>query len=215
MSITKETFINYLDTFVPNEQRSMFGGTGIFVQGAMYALLSNEKLYIRGGEMLDQQLLELGCHKFKHVKRSTVAVVNYYDISPLYSSRLSLCNELIESSIAIALQEKTVRGASRNKRLRDLPNLRLTLERMMKKSGIDDVEAFHQMGAVDAYLQVKQAQGKNIDQKLLWMFAGAIEGCHWTLLNESHKNVLLQQLEQKQQHYKPPRGVEQQPCDLI
>ncbi|WP_311568334.1 TfoX/Sxy family protein [Photobacterium arenosum] len=106
MSITKETFINYLDTFVPNEQRSMFGGTGIFVQGAMYALLSNEKLYIRGGEMLDQQLLELGCHKFKHVKRSTVAVVNYYDISPLYASRLSLCNELIQSSIAIALQEK-------------------------------------------------------------------------------------------------------------
>ncbi|QUJ69044.1 TfoX/Sxy family DNA transformation protein [Photobacterium sp. GJ3] len=197
MSLIKETFIDYLDTFVPNEQRSMFGGTGIFVQGAMYALLSNGKFYIRGGEKLDHQLLELGCRKFKHVKRSTVAIVNYYDITSVYASQPALCADLVQSSIAIALKEKVMKGAARNRRLRDLPNLRLTLERMMKKAGIADVDSFYQMGAVESYLMVKQSQGKNVDQKLLWMFAGAVEGCHWTLLDPSLKEELLLQLEQR------------------
>ncbi|UTM56393.1 TfoX/Sxy family DNA transformation protein [Photobacterium sp. CCB-ST2H9] len=215
MSLTKETFIDYLDTFVPNEQRSMFGGTGIFVQGAMYALLSDEKLYIRGGEKLDHQLLELGCHKFKHVKRSTVAIVNYYDISDIYDSQPALCTELVQSSIAIALKEKVMKGTARNRRLRDLPNLRLTLERMMKKAGIEDVDAFYDMGAVDAYLLVKQSQGKSVDQKLLWMFAGAVEGCHWTLLNPSLKDELLLQLEQRKQFYPYQTESEKHAADVF
>ena len=46
----KSVFVDYLAKFGETEKRSMFGGTGFFVSGAMFALVKDDKLYLRGGE---------------------------------------------------------------------------------------------------------------------------------------------------------------------
>ncbi|UTV29293.1 TfoX/Sxy family DNA transformation protein [Photobacterium atrarenae] len=173
----------------------MFGGTGIFIHGAMYAILTDELIYLRGGETLDERLASLGCKKFRHIKRSTTAIVNYYDITHIYHQDRALCDAIIRESIRLSTEEKALKSSSQGKRLRDLPNMRLTLERMVKKAGIPDVSSFISLGAAEVYRKVRCSHGKEIDLKLLWMFAGAIEGCHWTLLEEERKQHLLQSIE--------------------
>jgi len=76
-----------------------------------------------------------------------------------------------------------------------LPNMRLTLERMVKKAGVPDVSSFISLGAAEVYRKVRSSHGKDLDLKLLWMFAGAIDGCHWTLLKDDHKERLLRDIE--------------------
>ncbi|MFA0071460.1 TfoX/Sxy family protein, partial [Vibrio breoganii] len=77
------------------------------------------------------------------------------------------------------------------RRLRDLPNMQLTLERMVKKAGVDDVSMFMQLGAPEVFNKVREAYGNDVDLKLLWKFAGAIDGIHWKLLQEPRKQQLL------------------------
>ena len=73
--------------------------------------------------------------------------------------------------------------------------MRLTLERMLKKSGIEDVTTFYELGAVEVFQKVRETHGRNLDIRLLWMFAGAIKGCHWSLLNHQQKEKLQQMVE--------------------
>lgn len=191
----KEELFNYLHEFGGFEKRSMFGGTGVFINGAMYAIITDRALYLRGGEQLDSKLMAQGCERFRHVKRSTTAVVNYYNVTDVYLQDKIRCSELIRHSIDVAVSEKVYKLSDQSKRLRDLPNMRLTLERMVKKAGIPDVSSFVALGAVEVFRKVRQSQGKDLDLKLLWMFAGAIDGCHWTLLKDDHKKQLLRSIE--------------------
>ena len=191
----KEDIFNYLREFGGFEKRSMFGGTGIFIDSAMYAIINDEALFLRGGGDLDQQLILLGCEKFRHIKRSTTAVVNYYDVTHVYNQDVALCSNLVKGSIAISTSDKNFKKSDKSKRIRDLPNMRLTLERMVKKAGVPDVSSFVSLGAVEVFRKVRQSQGKDLDVKLLWMFAGAIDGCHWTLLKDEQKQRLLRDVE--------------------
>lgn len=98
----KDEFLNYLNDFGPFEKRSMFGGTGVFVDGAMYAIINNGRIFLRGGETLDDELIGLNCGIFKHVKRSTTAIVNYYDITTIYLDNETKCRDLVNKSIQYA-----------------------------------------------------------------------------------------------------------------
>ncbi|WP_194435148.1 TfoX/Sxy family DNA transformation protein [Vibrio fluminensis] len=189
--MTEQSFIQYVSKYGDFQKRSMFGGTGLFKDDAMFALLSNEKVFIRGGDNLDDELCALGCEKYKHVKKQTTATVNYYDISDIYNSRDDKLDELVKQSIDYSVSQRKFKRSSANRRLRDLPNMQLTLERMVKKSGIDDVDEFVELGAAQVFSRVKQTYGSDVDVKLLWKFAGAIEGIHWKLIQEPRKRQLL------------------------
>ncbi|RTZ16568.1 TfoX/Sxy family DNA transformation protein [Vibrio aquaticus] len=191
MDMTEQIFIQYVTKFGDFQKRSMFGGTGLFKDEAMFALLSADRIFIRGGDRLDEQLIELNCEKYRHVKKQTTATVNYYDITELFTEKHDRLEELVEQSIQFSVSQRQYKRSSANRRLRDLPNMQLTLERMVKKAGIEDVDSFLEMGAPAVFSRVREAYGSDVDVKLLWKFAGAIEGIHWKLIQEPRKRQLL------------------------
>ncbi len=69
MTSIKDDYLNYLYKFGRQEKRSMFGGTGIFINSAMFAIVTPTSMYIRGGDSLDEELANSGCEKFRHVKK--------------------------------------------------------------------------------------------------------------------------------------------------
>ncbi|AEX21693.1 MULTISPECIES: TfoX/Sxy family DNA transformation protein [Vibrio] len=192
MDMTDQAFFKYVRNFSQYQKRSMFGGIGLFCDDAMFALVSNDCCYLRGGNELDEELMQLNCEKYKHVKRQTTATVNYYDVTELFESGFSGLDELLKKSIEYSVKERKYQKSSASRRLRDLPNMQLTLERMVKKAGVDDVEAFLELGPVEVFNKVRQAYGNDVDVKLLWKFAGAIDGVHWKLIQEPRKKQLLE-----------------------
>lgn len=185
-------FFNYAIKFGTYQKRSMFGGIGLFQQDAMYALLVDQRIFIRGGEELDKTLTDLGCEKYRHVKKQTTATVNYYDITRLFEQNHSQLDSIVASSVLYSVEQRCYQKSSASRRLRDLPNMQLTLERMVKKAGIEDVETFMRLGASEVFNKVRRIYGSDLDVKLLWKFAGAIEGIHWKLLQEPRKRQLLE-----------------------
>ena len=185
---------SFLDLFNSYEKRSMFGGIGIFYKGTMFAIVMNEQLFLRGGSKLDEAFLNENCERFTHIKKNRTAIINYYNVTSIYNVNKDQCYSFIEQSKNEAQNAKERKEHQIN-RLRDLPNMRLTLERMLKKSGIEDVTTFYELGAVEVFQKVRETHGRNLDIRLLWMFAGAIKGCHWSLLNHQQKEKLQQMVE--------------------
>ncbi|MGL4225932.1 MAG: TfoX/Sxy family DNA transformation protein [Vibrio sp.] len=190
--MNEQQFLNYITKFGAYQRRSMFGGIGLFQHDAMYVLVSEEHIFIRGCEELDPELIDLGCEKYRHVKKQTTATVNYYDITDLYEQNYPELDSIIERSIQFSVDQREFQRSVASRRLRDLPNMQLTLERMVKKAGIDDVETFIKLGAPAVFNKVRQTYGSDVDVKLLWKFAGAIESIHWKLLQEPRKRQLLE-----------------------
>ncbi|WP_264877188.1 TfoX/Sxy family DNA transformation protein [Vibrio agarivorans] len=188
--MTEQLFLNYVSKFGKFQKRSMFGGVGMFKQEAMFCQFISGKFYLRGGGELDDRLTALHCEKYRHVKKQTTATVNYYDVTELYSYGSPKLNTLMRLSIALAVEQRTKKKSNLNRRLRDLPNMQLTLERMVKKSGIEDVQTFMELGADQVFEKVKSTYGNDVDDKLRWKFAGAIQGIHWKLLKEPNKRGL-------------------------
>ena len=135
--------------------------------------------------------MQLGCTKYRHVKKQTTATVNYYDVTRLFLSRNLVLDDIVRQSMQFSVSQRHHKKSSASRRLRDLPNMQLTLERMVKKSGIDDVDTFVELGAPKVFSKVKATYGNDVDVKLLWKFAGAIDGVHWKLIQESRKRQLL------------------------
>ena len=190
MDMARQRFCDYAVKFGAHQKRSMFGGIGLFKEEAMYALLIDEAVFIRGGDKLDNELKALGCKKYRHVKRQTTATVNYYDITELFESRHPALDSIIQTSIDCSISERKTQRSVESRRLRDLPNMQLTLERMVKKAGIQDVPTFLELGAERVFKKVQEAYGKDVDVRLLWRFAGAVDGVHWKLLQEPRKQAL-------------------------
>ncbi|RSD32125.1 TfoX/Sxy family DNA transformation protein [Vibrio pectenicida] len=191
MDMTEKKFISYVNKFGSFQKRSMFGGLGLFKHDAMFALISSGQVFIRGGEELDRQLTQLGCTKYRHIKKHTTATVNYYDVTRLFVSRNAMLDDIVQQSIQFSVSQRDHKKSSASRRLRDLPNMQLTLERMVKKSGIGDVDTFVELGAPKVFSKVKATYGNDVDVKLLWKFAGAIDGVHWKLIQEPRKRQLL------------------------
>ncbi|GMQ46313.1 TfoX/Sxy family DNA transformation protein [Vibrio sp. 10N] len=188
----EQSFYDYTTQFGESQKRSMFGGTGLFKDGAMYALISNDKVFIRGGKGLDAKLHDLQCEKFRHVKKQSTATVNYYDVTNLFEQKAPVLDDLVRNSIENSVDQHCSKHSVENRRLRDLPNMQLTLERMVKKSGIQDVKTFLELGAPRVFNRVKRTYGNDVDVKLLWKFAGAVDGVHWKLIQDPMKQRLLE-----------------------
>ncbi|MGL6258881.1 TfoX/Sxy family DNA transformation protein [Vibrio sp. WXL103] len=180
--MTEQQFLDYTDKLGQFHKRAMFGATGLFEQGAMFCQFRGGRFYLRGGGGLTDKLLKQGCQRYCQIKKQTSAMVNYYDVTHLYQDDRGLLDGLIKESIDVAVSQRTRKSTLRTKRLRDLPNMQLTLERMLKKSGVEDVETLIELGPLKVFERVKLTYGNDLDNKLLWKLIGAIEGVHWKVL---------------------------------
>ncbi|CAM4303879.1 TfoX/Sxy family DNA transformation protein [Vibrio neonatus] len=170
--------------------RSMFGGTGYFIDDAMFLLVHNEKAYLRGGPDLTDKLITLGCKQFKFQKRIGSARVQYYNIMDLYFSDPIQTHSLFIKSIENAKTDKD-KCQHCHERIRDLPNLQLSTERMLARIDIQDVSRLKTIGSSESFRRLQSIYGLDLNINLLWKLEGAIQGVHFSLLGNAIKNDLL------------------------
>ncbi len=75
-------------------------------------------------------------------------------------------------------------------RIRDLLNLGEKSERMLAAAGIETVAQLQKLGAVQAYLQVRDS-GEPVSLNLLYALEGALSNTHWNRLPADVREALL------------------------
>ncbi len=79
----------------------------------------------------------------------------------------------------------------------DMRNLGEKSAAMLAAAGITTVEQLEQLGAVEAYLMVKQA-GVSVSLNLLYAIEGALTDTHWNQLGQGRRESLLLALDARE-----------------
>ncbi|PFG45832.1 regulator of competence-specific genes [Vibrio sp. ES.051] len=177
------------------KSRSMFGGFGLFADDTMFALVVNNQLHIRADQKTSSDFEKQGLKPYVYKKRGFPVVTKYYAISSdLWRSNDHLV-EVAKQSLENAKMEKKQQATSKPNRLKDLPNLRLATERMLKKAGIESVEKLEEEGALNAYKAIIDTHSAAVSIELLWALEGAINGTHWSVVPQTRRDELISDLQ--------------------
>ena len=106
----KSDFIDYLlELYRPMSgvsARPMFGGYGFFKEGRMFALISDNELYLKVDALIRKEFEERGLSKFTYQKKGKKISLSYYRAP-------AEC--LDESRILVEWSEKSFEAARRKK----------------------------------------------------------------------------------------------------
>lgn len=165
------------------KSRSMFGGFGIFVDDTMFALVVKNQLHLRANDKTALRFSQQGYTPYVYKKRGFPVVTKYFAF-PEFDLSGDLTTLLEEAKLALcnAQAEREQQAQAKPTRLKDLPNLRLATERMLKKAGIHSVQQLQTEGAVAAFQAIRQSHSAEVNLELLWALEGAIEGTHWSVI---------------------------------
>ncbi|GAA5646734.1 MULTISPECIES: TfoX/Sxy family DNA transformation protein [Vibrio] len=176
------------------KSRSMFGGFGIFVDDTMFALVVNEKLHIRANEQTTAKFKQQGYEPYVYKKRGFPVVTKYFALPDSWNDDHEATLNEAKSALESAKKEKASQATAKPNRLKDLPNLRLATERMLKKAGISSVEDLERHGSVAAYKAICDTHSADVGLELLWALEGAINGTHWSVIPQSRRDELINRL---------------------
>lgn len=159
--------------------RSQFGGYSLSVDHAVFALVSEGELYLRACEQVNSYLTERKMEILTLNKRGIPVALNYYRVDdPLWQAPQQL----------LALSKLCLQGAQQQKasihkdpRLKDLPNLTMRLEVLLRHVGISTVRMLKEQGAKRSWLKL-HARNKNLGINVLFALEGAILGQHYAAL---------------------------------
>lgn len=125
-----------------------------------------------------------------YMNRGLPILMRYYHVYPSLWENDETFNTLSELSLLAAIEDKEYKENYRSDRLKELPNITLSLERLLWRAGIFDQENLFQVGAVKAFLMIKNIR-HNVSTDILFSLAGAIEGCHAAALTKDFRYNLL------------------------
>ncbi|WP_256384014.1 TfoX/Sxy family DNA transformation protein [Photobacterium toruni] len=186
--------LQLLDHLGDIKSRSMFGGFGIFAGETMFALIVNNKLHLRANAKNEEEFKQAGLKPYIYEKRGFPVKTKHYAILDEWWEQPEKIKEQANYSLKAAQADKKAKECCTPDRIKDLPNLRLSNERMLKKVGIKTIEQLHNIGALDAYKALQKIQEASLSLELLWALEGAIHGQHWSVIPKSRRNELLAKL---------------------
>ena len=186
--------LKLLDHLGNVKSRSMFGGFGIFAGEAMFALVVNNKLHLRANAKNEEEFKQAGLEPYIYKKRGFPVITKHYAILDEWWEHPEKIVEQARYSLKAAQVDKKAKEGCTPDRIKDLPNLRLSNERMLKKIGVQTIEQLHDIGALEAYKALQKTQETLLSLELLWALDGAIHGQHWSVIPESRRKELLAKL---------------------
>ncbi len=193
---TLKNTLKIFDSLGTIKSRSMFGGFGIFCDDTMFALVVNDRLHLRAGKQNEKEFKQLDMVPYTYKKRGFPVITKYFEIPMDWWEKEEVLMGFVVRAHEIARDDKNIKKTTVATRIKDLPNLRLANERMLKKVGIDSVEKLHQEGAVRAFQALQRNTSSSLSLDMLWALEGAIDGRHWSVITPQRRNELLTSLEQ-------------------
>jgi DNA transformation protein len=159
--------------------RPLFGGYSLFVDGVIFAMVSEGELYLRACEKCTDYFTKKSAPALQYFKRGLPVQLNYYRVDEELWQDTSQLILLSASALRSARREKSQRKSL--SRLKDLPNISLNLEIMLREAGINDSETLKSFGAKRSWIKLKHNK-KVVGVKVLLALAGAISGVHEAVL---------------------------------
>ncbi|CNL08635.1 TfoX/Sxy family DNA transformation protein [Yersinia alsatica] len=173
--------------------RSQFGGYGLLANGIMFAVVSEGELYLRGNDQVENLFRTREMTNLIYAKRGLPVLLRYYWVDTLlWSDDLALRHFAKLAYQGAKAEVLSKKGPA--VRLKDLPNLSASLERLLWKVGIKSAAELRIEGAKCCYLKLR-ALRRSLGVNILLSLAGAISGHHYAALPLMMRSELIEWFE--------------------
>lgn len=168
--------------------RSQFGGYGLLADGIMFAVIAENELYLRATDHLEPLFLARGMVKMTYLKRGMPMVMRYYWVDGSLWQEPKTLLAFAWQAFHDASRELKLKKRGRD-RLKDLPNIDASMERLLWMAGIHNSYELRLLGAKGCYLKLSKLN-KGLGVKVLIALAGAIAGYHHAALPKQQRETL-------------------------
>ncbi|OAT22873.1 TfoX/Sxy family DNA transformation protein [Proteus myxofaciens] len=169
--------------------KSQFGGVSLMIDEIMLAITSDNQFYLKGSGFLETLYKATKMKAYIYSKKGSPITLRYYLITESLWNDSKKLNHFIDLSFHYSMQE-FLKQRKQPSRIKDLPNLGILLEKKLNQIGINKVEELRVVGAKACYLKLRQRYDLK-SSELLLSLAGAIVGCHRSVLPNQLKTELL------------------------
>ena len=160
--------------------RSQFGGYSLLANGIMFAVVSEGELYLRANDQVEGVFRARGMTNLVYAKRGAPILLRYYRVDTyLWDDERTLCHIAKRAYEEAKTEILSKKGPT--VRLKDLPNLSASLERLLWRVGIKNASDLRLEGAKRCYLKLRALRG-SLGINILLSLAGAISGYHYAAL---------------------------------
>ena len=176
--------------------KRLFTGYGIFHNGMMFALYQSGAHYLRAEGTLVNVLEKLGAARYQDIHphmNPQLALFHYYQLPQAVIKNPSLHQKLVQFSLKQLNENHLRQELFRKERIKELKNLSIKHERLLAKVGIMSVQELHQLGAFNAYIQIKKHKLTANVQVFLTLYA-ALQNRPLNSLSQQRKQQVIMQL---------------------
>ncbi len=169
------------------QSRTQFGGYSLSVEKIVFALVSEGELYLRASETMQRYMKHRTLQPFIFHKRGQCINLNYFKVD---TQLWCHTDELLALSRGSLDEARALRQAQLNcQRLKDLPNLSIRLEMLLKEVGVTTTARLRALGAKQCWIRL-QSKNQHLGLKTLYALQGAITGQHQEVLTREVKEEL-------------------------
>ncbi|AZL83320.1 hypothetical protein EIJ81_00175 (plasmid) [Aliivibrio salmonicida] len=173
--------------------RPMFGTWRIFANLVPFCALIGHKLYFRASNDNQHKLFIIGMDVYTGKKEGFHGESRFYRKSNGFNREEIKKHSIL--SINSFIEEKRKLENANSTRIKNLPNMTIKTERLLKKCGITTQNELVNIGSVNAYHEILKMNklAENLD--ILYSIDGALKGIHKATLSLADKADLTRQLQ--------------------
>ncbi|WP_272667646.1 TfoX/Sxy family DNA transformation protein [Providencia sp. PROV139] len=179
-----------LKRFGEFKKKNHFGGYCLIIDSAIIGLTLDGLLYLRGCLFARSYFESIKLRRLVFSKKGIPLELRYYQIPEQIWENEELLLHCIELAYRSAIEERKQKQSA-VLRIKDLPNMNMSVERALGKISIHKVDDLRAIGAKACFLKLKQLGRFSPSIKLLIGLAGAIEGYHSAVLPLQMKQELI------------------------
>lgn len=192
-----EYILRLLSSLGPITHRTMFGGRGLFCKGVFFAYYINETLYLRAGRDCGAQFKLMGCQSYKAPNKNGLSTTRLYPVPQYWLWEPStLFFEEVHKSVSEATRNQSTayRLLEKPQRVKELANMTLAKERMLKNAGILSVSELITSGSAMSFVLLSRHYS-NLTPRILYELEGAITSKHWSIVGLQRRKELISEVE--------------------
>ncbi|WP_294614359.1 TfoX/Sxy family protein [uncultured Gilliamella sp.] len=169
--------------------KTFFGGFSINSKSTMFGWIGKTGFYLRGHPYYRDFFIESGMQPLNLPTSISTKSLDYYKVSDEWFRDREKLYSIVKMVIEYTQHEQSEKNKLKEQRIKELPNMTLSLEKLLFSVGIINIPTFHEIGYLEAYNRIKNKKA-SISNNILFILYASLHRRHVASLSQSTKNEI-------------------------
>lgn len=169
--------------------KTFFSGFSLNRQETMFGWIGQSGFYLRGHQNYRKRFIELNMNPLVLSAGVSTKLLDYYQVGDDLMKDKPQLYAMAKMAIDHAHKDKLIKNRVKSLRIKELPNMTFSLERLLFSVGISDIDTFERVGYLEAFHRIKKKRSC-VSINVLFLLYCALKRTHVGVLPDSTKKEI-------------------------